>query len=94
MAVYALSNIANFGTTRQSIQTVFMLADLNAMTQRPLTDPITTFVHPVRWTDENSAILFTSPQVNGTWKILLADGDLRKVANEKLIGLLVSDDPS
>ncbi len=94
MAVYALSNIANFGTTRQSIQTVFMLADLNAMTQRPLTDPITTFVHPVRWTDDNSAILFTSPQVNGTWKILLADGDLRKVANEKLIGLLVSDDPS
>jgi len=73
---------------------VFMLADLITMTQRPLTDPITTFVHPVRWTDENSAILFTSPQVNGTWKILLADGDLRKVANEKFIGLLTSDEPS
>lgn len=87
-AVYALSNITAFGTPDQTIRTVFMLADLRAMTQRPLTDPITTYVHPVRWTEENTAIVFTSPQVNGTWKIRLADGELQRVADETYIGTL------
>jgi hypothetical protein len=88
LAVYALSNITGFGTAAQTVQTVFMLADLRAMTQRPLTDPITTYVHPIRWTENNTAIVFTSPQVNGTWKIKLSDGELQKVAEETLIGTL------
>ena len=88
LAVYALSNISAFGTPSQTVQTVFMLADLRAMTQRPLTNPITTYVHPLRWTEDNTAIIFTSPQVNGTWKIKLSDGELQKVADETLIGTL------
>lgn len=88
LAVYALSNIAAFGTPNQTIRTVFMLVDLRAMSQRPLTDPITTYVHPVRWTEDNTAIVFTSPQVNGTWKIKLSDGDLQRVASETYIGTL------
>lgn len=87
-AVYALSRLQNFGTPQQSVQTVFMLVDLLAYTQRALTDPITTYVHPVKWTEENTAILFTSPQLNGTWKIALADGELEKVAQTAYVGVL------
>ncbi len=87
-AVYALSRLQNFGTPQQTVETVFMLVDLLAFTQRPLTDPITTYVHPVKWTEENTAILFTSPQLNGTWKIALADGNLDKVAQTAYVGVL------
>lgn len=92
-AVYALSQVANFGTPNQSVQTVFMLVDLLALTQSPLTPPITTYVQPRLWAEENSAILFTSPQLDGTWKIRLADGELKKVASATFLGTL-SQSPS
>ena len=85
-AVYALSQIQNFGTPNQSVRTVFILVDLLAQTQRALTEPITTYVYPVRWTEDNSAILFASPQRTGTWKINLEDGALVKVAEASYLG--------
>lgn len=87
-AVYALAQIEGFGTPNQSVETVFMRVDLLNMSQTPLTQPITTFVHPLQWTEDNTAILFTSPQLNGTWKINLDDGRLTKVANATYIGRL------
>jgi hypothetical protein len=87
-AVYALSQIANFGTPQQSVQTVFVLVDLVTMTQRALTDPITTFVRPVAWTEDNSAVIFTSPQRDGTWKIGASDGRLVRVAEATYLGAL------
>ncbi|MCS6836582.1 MAG: hypothetical protein NZ750_11255 [Anaerolineae bacterium] len=87
-AVYALTRVENFGTARQEVETVFMLADLVNSSQRPLSNPITTYVHPIAWTDDNSAILLTSPQQDGTWKLQLADGHLRRVASATLIGWL------
>lgn len=87
-AVYALSNVSNFGTVNQQVQTVFMLINLQNFTQQSLTEPITTYVHPMRWTEDNTAILFTSPQRNGTWKIGLNDGRLVKVADASYIGTL------
>jgi len=87
-AVYALSQIENFGAQNQSIETIFMLVDLDNLTQRRLTSPITTYVNPVQWTEDNTAILFTSPQLNGTWKIGLDDEQLSKVAEASYIGRL------
>lgn len=87
-AVYALAQIEGFGTPNQQVETVFMRVDLLTMTQTPLTQPITTFVHPLQWTEDNSAILFTSPQRDGTWKIDMADGRLTRVANATYIGHL------
>lgn len=87
-AVYALAQIKDFGTPKQSVETVFMLVDLQQMTQTPLTDPITTYIHPVAWTDNNSAILFTSPQRDGTWKISLSSGKLVKIADATYLGVL------
>jgi hypothetical protein len=57
-------------------------------TQTALTDPITTFVRPVAWTEDNSAILFTSPTLDGTWKIQLSDGALVKVAEATYLGTI------
>jgi hypothetical protein len=87
-AVYALSQIENFGSLEQSVRTLFMRVDLQTFTQQPLTDPITTYVHPVRWTEDNTAVLFTSPQRPGTWKISPGDGLLRRVAQAAYLGTL------
>jgi hypothetical protein len=87
-AVYALSQIDNFGAADQSVRTLFMRVDLQGYTQQPLTDPITTYVHPVRWTEDNTAVLFTSPQRPGTWKISPGDGRLLRVADASYLGTL------
>jgi hypothetical protein len=86
-AIYALSQINSFGTPQQSIRTVFVLVDLVNMTQTNLTE-ITTFVRPVAWTEDNSAIIFTSPQQTGTWKINLQGTRLEKIAEPTYLGTL------
>ncbi|MCU0496380.1 MAG: hypothetical protein MUF87_03395 [Anaerolineae bacterium] len=86
-AVYALAQIRGFGTSDQSVRTVFVLVDLERMTQRSLAE-ITTFVRPVAWTEDDSAIIFTSPQRDGTWKINLQDGRLEQIAEPTYLGLL------
>lgn len=87
-AVYALAQISGFGTPRQSVETVFMLVDLVTMTQTRLTDPLTIFLQPAAWTQDESGILFTSPQVDGTWKVTLGEGELVKVAEAAYLGVI------
>ena len=87
-AVYALSQVRGFGTIEQIVRTVFIQVDLLTLEQAIINNPITTFVHPVAWTEDNTAILFTSEQQNGTWKINVEDGQLVKVANASYIGRL------
>lgn len=85
-AVYALAQVREFGRPGQSIQTVFALVDLLTMTQTALTNPITTFVEPLAWTEDNTAVLLTSSQRDGTWKISLTDGTLVKIAEATYLG--------
>lgn len=87
-AVYALSQVRGFGTVEQIVRTVFIQVDLLTLEQAVINNPITTFVHPVAWTEDNTAILFTSTQQSGTWKINVEDGQLVKVANASYIGRL------
>lgn len=87
-AVYALAQIRGFGGANQSVRTVFVLVDLTTMTQTALTDPITTFVQPVSWTEDNTAIIFTSPDQDGTWKVSLSDGRLARIASATYLGTL------
>ena len=87
-AVYALAQVSDFGTPATSVRTVFVLVNLTARTQTALTQPVTTFVRPVAWTDDNSAILLTSPTVDGTWKINLSDGNLVRVAGATYVGVI------
>ena len=85
-AVYALAQVQNFGRADQSVRTVFMLVDMDLKTQTPLTQPITTFVEPHSWTEDDSAVLLTSRQQDGTWKINLSDGKLTRVADATYLG--------
>jgi hypothetical protein len=87
-AVYALAQVRDFGRPQQSVRTVFMRADLQALTQSPLTDPINNYLEPLQWTEDNSAVIFTSRQTDGTWKIYPAEGRLEKVSEATLLGTL------
>jgi hypothetical protein len=87
-AVYALAQVRGFGSANQSVRTVFVLVNLEDMTQTALTEPITTYVQPVAWTEDNSAVIFTSPEQDGTWKVSLSDGTLDKVAEVTYVGEL------
>lgn len=87
-AVYALAQVQNFGTPQQTNRMVFVLVNLEQMTQEELTVPLTTFVLPVAWTEDNSAIILTSPLSDGTWKINVNDGRLERIAESSYIGTL------
>ena len=63
-----------------------MLVDMDLKTQTPLTQPIMTFVEPHSWTEDDSAVLLTSRQQDGTWKINLSDGKLTRVADATYLG--------
>ncbi|HEX2620419.1 MAG TPA: hypothetical protein VHL11_09735, partial [Phototrophicaceae bacterium] len=76
-----------FGSPQQEFHTILVLADLLNMTQNTLTE-ITSFVRPVAWTEDNSAIIFTSPQQTGTWKINLQGSKLEKIAEPSYLGML------
>lgn len=87
-ALYALAQVRNFGTPNQTLQTVFVLVDLLTMTQRPLVQPINTLIRPLAWTEDNTAVLFTSPIRNGTWKLNIADDTLHAVAEAAYVGVI------
>jgi hypothetical protein len=89
-AVYALAQVRNFGSQNESVRTVFVLVDLEDMTQTELTEPITTYVQPVAWTEDDSAVIFTSPERDGTWKVSLSDGTLVKIAEATYVGVLAA----
>lgn len=88
-AVYALAQVRDFGGPNQSVRTVFVLVNLTARTQTALTSPITTFVQPVAWTDDNTAVIFTSPTQDGTWKVNVNDGRLTRIAAATYLGTLI-----
>lgn len=87
-AIYALSQVQNFGSVNQSVETVFILIDLTDFTQRELTEPIAQTLHPLQWTEENRAVLLTDHGGRGTWKLRLDDGELTQVAEGAYLGTL------
>lgn len=88
-AVYAMSQVPNFSQSPNAVRTVLMSVNLITMQQTQLTDPITRYLRPVRWTEDNTAILFTSPDRDGTWKINIEGGELTRVAEATFIGILI-----
>ena len=67
-----------------------MLVDLVERAQSILTQPISNFVRPVGWTEGDTAVVVASadPNNDGTWKILLDDGRIVKVASATYLGTL------
>jgi hypothetical protein len=64
------------------------------LTQAPLFNA-TTFLRPLAWTEDNSAILFTNPQEDGTWKARLGVQGVtprpEKIAKATYLGMLQTD---
>lgn len=88
-AVYALAQVEGLGTQDQFVRTVFMLVDLVNMTQIDLNEPISQYLIPVAWTEDNTAILLVDPSQDGTWKYPLdGDGRLIRVAEGTFLGRL------
>jgi hypothetical protein len=87
-AVYALSQVSGFGTIEQIVRTIFIRIDLLSFEQAIINNPITTFVHPIAWTEDNTALILTSEQQSGTWKMNLETGEFKKVATTSYIGQL------
>ena len=84
LAVYALSQRRDDGAVRS----VFMRVNLHTLEQAIFGVPMAGFVHPLGWTEDKSAILFTNERRDGTWKISLAGGGPVKVANATYLGHL------
>jgi hypothetical protein len=91
-AVYTISQIETFSGSgaQASTRTALVLVDLRALTQSILTE-VTSVAHPVGWTEDNSAIIFTSPQQAGTWKIDVSGGQPEKIAEQTYLGMLHAD---
>jgi hypothetical protein len=87
-AVYALAQVRDFGSPSQFVRTVFVMVNLTDGTQEALTDPLTLFLRPTAWTEDNSAIIFTSPFEAGTWKVNIEDGRLSRIASATYVGTL------
>lgn len=86
-AVYALSQV-EINATEPTVRTVIMLVDLENLTQSQLSQPITSYLNPLRWTEDNSAVLFSIPERNGTWKMLLDTGELERIATVNYVGII------
>jgi len=80
--------VINDFCVEQAVRTVFMRVNLLTLEQSPLSRPITSFVQPLKWTEDNTAILFTSDRQNGTWKIMMDSGQVVKVAAATYLGHL------
>lgn len=88
-AIYALSQV-EINSVEASVRTVIMLINLETYTQTQLSQPITSYLHMMRWTEDNTAVLVTISDRNGTWKLNLATGELSRIAESTYIGTLVS----
>ena len=86
-ALYALAQVEDFGTPAQQVLSVFVLVDLEAQTQEQITIPQTLYLRPQAWTENNSAVILTSPTRAGTWKMAL-DGRLDVIAEATYVGTL------
>ena len=86
-AVYALSQV-EITSAEPVVQTVIMLVNLENMTQRQLSEPVDSYLRPLVWTENNTAVLVSIPDRNGTWKIDLSTGDLQGITSNTYTGII------
>lgn len=88
LALYVLSQLPPSGDQAGEIRSLFVLADLQTAEQRLVSNPITGLARVLAWTDDNGAVLFTSDQLLGTWKLRLSDGKISELAPALYLGSL------
>lgn len=88
LAVYALSQANALATSLEEIRSVLVLADLQNARQMVFNHPMTDRARPVRWTEDNSAIIFTQSGAGETWKIQVDNGTAIKISDSAYLGML------
>lgn len=88
LAVYALSQISGLPGQDRTINTVMVLADLENATQMVVNYPMSALARPLRWTEDNSAILFAQEGINGAWKMQVGDGATVKLTESMYLGVI------
>ena len=87
-AIYSLSQI-ELNSSDTSVRTVLMLVNLETSTQTQLTEPQNAYITPLSWTEDNTAVLITTSDSNGTFKVDLITGEVARIAQATFIGTLV-----
>lgn len=87
-ALYVVSQVPVPGDAASETRSVFVLADLQTLQQSIVSNPITGLVRGITWTEDQGAVLFTSEQQLGAWKLRLSDGKISEVATALYLGSL------
>lgn len=87
-AVYALSQVRDSFAEQDEIRTVLVHVDISNGRQRIASNPILDLARPLRFTDEDRALLFTTGRHDATYKLDLEDGRQTAVADAVYLGQL------
>ncbi len=88
LAVYALSQVSGLPDQDKTINTVIVLADLENASQMVINYPMSALARPIRWTEDNTAILLTQEGHGGTWKMQVDDGATVKLTDSVYMGMI------
>ena len=88
LAIYVLTQERSIADSGAIPQSVIVVADLEAMEQTKVGQPIDGLAYPVSWSEDNAAVLFTDTLQRRTWKLELSSGTVREVAEALYLGRL------
>ena len=88
LAIYVLTQERSIAEVDAIPQSLLVLADLEAMEQSIVGEPIDGLANPISWSEDNSAVLFTDTLQRRTWKLELSSGTVREVAEALYLGRL------
>ena len=86
LAVYALSQVSGWASADKAINSVIVVADLEAARQMVVNFPMSALARPLEWTEDNSAILLTQTGISGAWKMQVDNGATVMVADGVYLG--------
>lgn len=89
IALYALSQAEGAAGAGGEFRTVLARIDLIAARQEIISRPVPAVVRPLAFSEDNSALLFTTASEGGTWKLRLADQAIVKVADGVYLGRMI-----
>ncbi len=89
IALYALSQLEDEADAGGEYRTVLARIDLIAARQDIISRPVPALLRPLAFSEDNSALLFTTASEGGTWKLQLADGAIVKVADGVYLGRMI-----
>jgi hypothetical protein len=68
-AVYTLASISGLNSAEQRVAAVYVLIDRIGGVQRVLTDEYDRLLRPLRWTEDDAAVLYYDPSSDSTLKL-------------------------